>query len=63
MATKTLPTSLFFILAATAFLAGCGVKGDPQLPADKADNFPRTYPQGAVPTEDRPENIFVDRRR
>jgi hypothetical protein len=63
MATKRLPTSLFFTLAAATFLAGCGVKGDPQLPADKADNFPRTYPQGAVPTDERQENIFIDRRR
>ncbi len=63
MASNPLPIRLFMACAAALLLAGCGVKGDPQLPADKADSFPRTYPQGAVPTEDRPENIFVDKRR
>lgn len=63
MAMKLLPARLLFAFAAAGLLAGCGVKGDPQLPADKADNFPRTYPEGAVPTDARPENIFIDRRR
>lgn len=63
MATKPLPIRLFMAGVAALVLAGCGVKGDPQLPADKADGFPRTYPPGAVPTDDRPENIFVDKRR
>jgi predicted small lipoprotein YifL len=61
----TMPIRAPLLLAAAAALlaAGCGVKGDPQLPEDKADGFPRTYPQGAVPSESRPENIFVDKRR
>ena len=62
MATKLLPAGLCCALAAL-LLAGCGVKGDPQLPAEKADTFPSTYPPGAVPSETRPENIFVDKRR
>jgi hypothetical protein len=60
--TKLVPASLFCAVAA-ALLAGCGVKGDPQLPGDRADDFPRTYPQGAVPSEVRPDNIFVEPRR
>ena len=48
--------------AAAALLSGCGVKGEPHLPVDKADDFPRTYPQGAVPNEGRRENVLVDRR-
>lgn len=63
MATTLLPTSLFFALAAAALVAGCGVKGVPELPADKADSFPRTYPEGATPSERRPENVHVDRWR
>jgi predicted small lipoprotein YifL len=59
---KRTPSALAALVAA-ALLAGCGVKGDPELPPDKADGFPRTYPQGAVPTDERPENIFVDRLR
>jgi hypothetical protein len=42
---------LLFALAAAALVAACGVKGAPELPGDRADNFPRTYPQGAVPNE------------
>ena len=60
MTAKLLAGGLVLVLAA-APVAGCGVKGDPQRPEDKADGFPRTYPQGAVPTDTRPENIFVDR--
>lgn len=60
--TRSLP-ALLFALAAGALLAGCGVKGVPELPADKADAFPRTYPEGAVPSETRPENILIDRWR
>jgi predicted small lipoprotein YifL len=48
---------------ATLLLGGCGLKGDPKLPPDHADSFPRTYPQGAVPSDVKPENIFVERRR
>lgn len=62
MATK-LPPSLFFALAAAALVAGCGVKGVPELPADKADNFPRTYPEGAAPNDVRPTNVLIDRWR
>ena len=58
-----LASRLILTAAAALLAAGCGVKGDPTLPDDKADNFPRTYPQGAVPSDDRPENIFVDKRR
>jgi len=63
MATKLQTTRLLLAGAAALLLAGCGVKGDPQLPGDKADNYPRTYPQGAVPPDQPPENIFVNRRR
>jgi predicted small lipoprotein YifL len=59
-----LPLRFLLALTAAAFLAGCGVKGVPELPEGRsADGFPRTYPQGAVPHETRQENIFVDRRR
>ena len=54
---------LMLAAAAVLLAAGCGVKGDPRLADETADGYPRTYPQGAVPSEDRPENIFIDRRR
>ena len=63
MATKLLPARLFLALAAAALAAGCGVKGVPELPADKADNFPRTYPEGATPSEVRPTNVLIDKWR
>ncbi len=43
-------------------LAACGVKGDPRLGDEDADDFPRTYPQGAVP-RDPPPVIFERGRR
>jgi hypothetical protein len=59
----TLPLRLLLALAAAAFVAGCGVKGVPELPEGRgADGFPRIYPQGAVPHDTRQENIFTDRR-
>ena len=63
MATKLLPTSLFFALAVAALVAGCGVKSPPDVPADKADGFPRTYPPGATPSDARPTNVLIDRWR
>lgn len=56
------PTRLLLALAAAALLAGCGVKGPPELPGDQADNFPRTYPPGAVPHETAPRGIFLPPR-
>jgi predicted small lipoprotein YifL len=58
-----LRTRLLLALGVAAVVAGCGVKGPPELPEGRADSFPRTYPQGAVPHDTRQENIFVDRRR
>lgn len=60
---STRSARLLLALAAAAFVAGCGVKGVPELPEGKADNFPRTYPQGAVPHDARQDNILIDRRR
>lgn len=48
---------------AAILLAGCGVKSVPEVPADKADGFPRTYPEGAAPSETRPTNVLIDRWR
>lgn len=59
MAMKLLPTSLLFALAAGLLVAGCGVKGPPELPGDKADMFPRTYPEGAVPPDPAPPSVYV----
>lgn len=56
-------TRLMLAAAAALLAAGCGVKGDPHLADENADGYPRTYPQGATPSEDRPENIFIDKRR
>jgi hypothetical protein len=56
-------TRLILAAAAALLAAGCGVKGDPHLADERGDDHPRTYPRGAIPNEDRPENIFVDRRR
>ncbi len=53
--------ALLFLIVLHA-LAACGIKGDPRLPDDAADNFPHTYPQSAVPREP-PEVIFERRRR
>jgi hypothetical protein len=55
--------ALLFVFAAGALLAGCGVKGAPELAADKADGFPHTYPQGAAPSDGRIENILIDKWR
>ncbi|MBL8663910.1 MAG: lipoprotein [Candidatus Odyssella sp.] len=52
------PIRLFAALAAAAFLAGCGVKGPPE----QADNYPRTYPPGAVPHETAPPGLFLPPR-
>ena len=58
---KTLPTRLLIALAAAALLAGCGVKGPPELASDQADMYPRVYPRGAVPPEAAPPSIYVQR--
>lgn len=52
------PIRHFAALAAVAFLAGCGLKGPPE----QADDFPRTYPPGAVPHETLPRGIFLPPR-
>lgn len=57
------PIRLFIVLAAAAFVAGCGVKGPPELAGDNADLYPRTYPAGAVPSEVQPPSIYVERYR
>lgn len=54
-------TRLLAALAAAALLAGCGVKGPPELPGDKADTYPTTYPAGAVPPDVPPTNIYIER--
>lgn len=54
---------LVIVLAAAALLAGCGLKGPPELAGDKADMYPRTYPDAAVPSEIVPPGIFVERYR
>lgn len=54
---------LAFVAAAAALLAGCGVKGPPELAGDKADMYPRTYPNAAVPSEIVPPGIFIERYR
>ncbi len=53
--------SIIALLLAAAALAACGVKGDPQLPAEASDTYPGTYPQGATPGAR--DNIFGSRRR
>lgn len=58
---KILPTRLLIALAAGALLAGCGVKGPPELASDRGDMFPRVYPQGAVPPVTPPPSIYVER--
>ena len=58
----TSPLRLFIALAAAALLAGCGVKGAPELAGDKADMFPRTYPPGAVPHAIVPPGLFLPPR-
>jgi predicted small lipoprotein YifL len=55
------PIRLLLALAAAALVAGCGLKGDPRLPTGQADAFPATYPKGAVPNLERPQNIFTKR--
>ena len=57
--TKLLPTRLLIALAAAALVAGCGVKGPPEL--ETGDAFPGVYPAGAVPPEVPPVNIFIER--
>ncbi|MCW5774589.1 MAG: hypothetical protein KIT16_23295 [Rhodospirillaceae bacterium] len=58
MPTKLPPLRYLLALAAAALVAGCGLKGDPRLPADQSDHYPATYPAGATPSDSRPENIF-----
>jgi predicted small lipoprotein YifL len=53
--------AIVLVLIAAAALAGCGVKGDPQLPEGTSDNFPGTYPENATPA--RRDNVFGSRRR
>mgnify|MGYP001175073125 CR=1 FL=1 len=52
------PTRLLIALTAAALLAGCGLKGPPE----QADNYPRTYPPGAVPHEVVPPGLFLPPR-
>jgi predicted small lipoprotein YifL len=59
--TKLSPIRCLIALAAAAVLAGCGVKGPPELPGDTADTFPTTYPAGAVPPDVPPTNIYIER--
>ena len=59
--TKLSPSRLFTALAVAALVAGCGVKGSPELPGDTADTFPGVYPAGAVPPEVPPVNIYIER--
>jgi hypothetical protein len=56
-------TRLVIVLTAAALLAGCGVKGPPELAGDRADMYPRTYPPGAVPHDLVPPGIFIERYR
>ena len=56
-------TRLVIVLAAAALLAGCGVKGPPELAGDRADMYPRTYPTGAVPSDVVRPGIFIERYR
>ena len=59
MARKLLPAAA--VVALAAILAGCGVKGPPELVGDRADMYPRVYPQGAVPPEVAPTSIYIER--
>ena len=52
------PIRLFAALAAVALLAACGLKGPPE----QADNYPRTYPPGAVPHDAPPPGLFLPPR-
>lgn len=54
---------LLAALALGALLAGCGVKGVPEPKGDRADGYPRPYPEGAVPPESPPPNILLERWR
>jgi len=56
------PLRLVIAFTAATLLAGCGVKGPPELQGDRADNFPRTYPQGATPHDIVPPGLFVPPR-
>jgi len=56
-------TRLVIVLAAAALLAGCGVKGPPELAGEQTDLYPRTYPPGAVPHDTAQPSIFVERYR
>lgn len=59
--TRLSTTRFFFALAAAALLAGCGVKGHPELPGDTADTFPGVYPAGAIPPDVPPVSIYNER--
>jgi len=59
MARKLLPPAA--LLALAALLGACGVKGPPELAGDRADMYPRVYPEGAVPPESAPPSIYVQR--
>lgn len=56
------PARIFVAIAAAALLSACGVKSPPELASGKSDDFPRTYPPGAVPHEAAPPGIFVPPR-
>lgn len=36
--------AILVALSVAAPLGACGKKGDPRLPPDKSDEYPRTYP-------------------
>ena len=57
MAKKLLPPAA--VIALAMLLAGCGVKGPPELAGDRADMYPRVYPEGATPPETPPTSIYV----
>jgi hypothetical protein len=59
MARKLLPAAA--VVALAALLSACGVKGPPELASDRADMYPRVYPQGAVPPDAAPTSIYIER--
>lgn len=46
------------VLAGALLAAACGVKGDPEIASDRQDAYPRVYPEGALPPDPRPPNIY-----